>query len=92
MMCLASTDLVDAEVRVRGDDGAAGEVNALAGQVAAEAALLALEPLHKPPAGAASMLITCLTTHTTQKSSSSSTNTPPAQVSSTEASRPMTAQ
>lgn len=38
------------QVGVRADDGAAGEVHALAAEVAPEAALLALEALHKAPA------------------------------------------
>ena len=43
--------LVDLQVWIRADDGAAAEVHALARQVAPEPALLALEPLHKPPEG-----------------------------------------
>ena len=42
---LRHRDLVDAQVRVGRDDGAPGEVDALSGEVPAEAALLALQPL-----------------------------------------------
>ena len=59
-MGVSKQDLVDAEVGVRRDDSAAGEVNALARQVAAEAALLALQPLHKPPARMATIVATCM--------------------------------
>ena len=43
-------DLVDCQIRVRGDDGAPREVHPFARQVPPEAALFALQPLHKPPA------------------------------------------
>ena len=66
-MCLGQRNLVDAEVGVRGDDGAAGEVDALARQVAAEAALLALQPLHKPSARTATTPCRCLVTGTAAK-------------------------
>jgi hypothetical protein len=41
--------LVYGQVGVWADDGACAEVDALAAQVAAEAALLALQPLHEAP-------------------------------------------
>lgn len=43
--------LVYGQVGVGADHGACGEVDALAAQVATEAALLALQPLHKAPGG-----------------------------------------
>jgi hypothetical protein len=42
--------LIHCQVGIRGDDGAAREVYTLSRQVATEAALLALQPLHKAPA------------------------------------------
>jgi hypothetical protein len=46
----SATHLVDAQVWVWADDRAPAEVDSLSTKVAPEAALLALEPLHKPPA------------------------------------------
>ncbi len=43
-------NLIDCQIRVRGDDSATREVHSLAGQVSSEAALLTLQPLHKAPA------------------------------------------
>ena len=43
-------DLIDCQIRVRGDDSATREVHPLARQVPPEAPLLTLEPLHKAPA------------------------------------------
>ena len=51
-----NADLVDLQVGVRGDDGAGGEVHALAHQVASDAALLALQPLFDRLKGAARLL------------------------------------
>lgn len=48
---LGDGDLVDAQVGVGRDDGAAGEVDALSGEVAAEAALLAFEALDEAADG-----------------------------------------
>ena len=44
---IGNADLVDRQRRVGRDDGTGGEVDPLAGQVGAEAPLLALEPLHQ---------------------------------------------
>ena len=46
-----SLDLIDPEVRIRRDDGPAGEIHSLSGQVPAKPAGLALQPLHKTPRG-----------------------------------------
>lgn len=43
-------NLVDGQIGIRRDDRAAREIHALAGQVSSEAALLALQPLHKASA------------------------------------------
>ncbi len=45
-----NADLIDRQVGVWRDDRAPREVHALAGQVASEAPLLPLQPLHKTPA------------------------------------------
>jgi hypothetical protein len=46
----AASHLVYGQVGVWADDCACAEVDALAAEVATEAALLALQPLHKAPA------------------------------------------
>lgn len=50
-------DAVDGQVGVGRDDGAAAEVHALAGQVASEAALLALESLSQGADGTAGLRV-----------------------------------
>lgn len=48
---MRNAHLLNLQVGIRGYDSAAGEVHSLAGQVPAEASLLALQTLHQPATG-----------------------------------------